>query len=135
MEVNLLNRPALNVVKASNALLPILVTFFLVFGCTNPSTRDIEKLHEVEKRFGDRYVIKFEGEFYVTVQPKVDPVPVESDVQEICKIFRFKDFNKREERNSSYVYFNAYDSKGRFLYQLYYDPQTKAFAKSKTPHY
>lgn len=127
-------RLVLSAAKGSRPLLALLAALLLVWGCTKPPSEDKERLREVEKRFGDRYTLKLEGEFNLNARLKKGAIALGTDAQEIYKIFRFKDFAKREERDSSYVYLNMYDAQGKFLYQFFYDPQTKTFQKGNAPY-
>jgi len=131
----ILGNHVLSAAKRRSAILLVLAALLLVWGCTGPSSEDREKLRELERRFGDRYTFKFETEFNLGAQLKKGAASSERDAEKIYKIFIFRDFEKGERRKTSYVYLNVYDENGAFLYQFFYDPQSKTFEKGKVPYY
>lgn len=113
----------------------ILVMALLLPGCARPSDQDQQQLSQLERRFGDRYTFKLEGEAYVHVVSKTGHQPLDEEAEEIYRRFAFTDFDKRVRRETGYVYFNFFAADGRFLYQLAYDPGTDKIERNSTPHY
>lgn len=73
-------------------------------------------------------------EFYLKATLR-SGIPVsEQDLIEIYKAFFFDETNARL-RNTTFVYLNFYDSRGKFEYQLAFDPKKNAFVKSRSEYY
>lgn len=125
---------AVNVRKAAPFI--AWVALASLFGCGGPSPDDQAKLVELEKRFGNHYEFSFQGDSYLLAKLKKGATNSDQETEEMYKLFLFQDFKKRERRSSSFVYLNIYDSKGNFLYQYFYDPQSQFFRKEeKVEHY
>jgi hypothetical protein len=127
----------LNVVKATKFFLLFVLLLSLSFGCYTPSREDRTKLKELETQFGDRYKFSLaKNGPYLYAKLKKGAVMRKDDDEAIYKLFRFKDFEKKEERESTYVYLNLYDAKGDFIHKIFYDPKTHEFKREyKREHY
>lgn len=136
--MNLLQKHAASSVVAklvSSTALVAAALLLILSGCAKPSEQDKQQMALLEQRFGDRYVFKFEGEFYVAALLKTGHDHSDHEAQEIVKTFEFVDFERKVRRDTTYIYFNFHDADGRFLYQLFHDPQKDRFEQSSTPHY
>jgi hypothetical protein len=127
----------LDVVKESKVFILFLVLSILSFSCYTPTDEDRAKLKELENQFGDRYKFSLDKNGpYLYAKLKKDAVIHKDDDEVIYKLFRFKNFEKKEERDSTYVYLNLYDAKGNFIHQIYYDPKIHEFRREyKREHY
>jgi hypothetical protein len=128
---------ALNVVNETKVFLLFVLLLSLNFSCYTPTAEDRSKLKELETKLGDRYRFSLDKNGpYLYARLKKGASMRKDDDETIYKIFRFKDFEKKEQRNSTYVYLNLYDSRGNFLHQIYYDTQTqKLWREYKREHY
>jgi hypothetical protein len=92
-------------------------------------------LKKVEKQYSHLYTFELRREFYLEASAKKDTYINFEELQEIYKLFGFKDGEGYTRRNTSYVYLNVYAYNGKFMYQIYYDPIKNKFIKGNTPHY
>jgi len=133
--MNLLNPHVSNVVKRSRNVIAAFFIVLLFLGCGSLSPEDKAALENLKNSFGSNYEFDLEGDFYLNVGVKKGFQFSEKDIENIYKSFFFKDFDRLERRNTSYVYLNLFGSNGVFLYQLAFDFKLKAFSKSHTPYY
>jgi hypothetical protein len=131
------SRTVLNAAKAIKIFLLVVLLVSLGFSCYKATEEDRVKLRELETKFGDRYQFSLDKNGpYLYAKLKNGAVMDKEDDEAIYKVFRFINFEKRQERDSTYVYLNLYDVKGSFLYQIYYDPQSHKFWREyKREHY
>jgi len=133
--MNHLNPHASNVVKASRNIIAVFFAFLFFLGCSSFSTEDKAALANLKNRFGSNYEFDLEGEFYLNVVVKKGFQYSEKDIENIYKSFFFKEADKFERRDTSYVYLNLFDSNGTFLYQFFFDFNDNNFVKNHSPHY
>lgn len=106
----------------------------LLSGCSPaPSETDIARLKLVEtKHPGFEFTLK--DEFYLKAKLRKEVPVSEDDLRDIYKMFFFDETNSRL-RNTTFVYLNFYDSKGKFQYQVAFDSKKNAFVKSQSEYY
>ena len=115
--------------------LVLLTVLSLDLSCRRSSKEEYAQLQELNRAFGDRFSFELDDRIYLYAkQTKPNPA-LENDAREIYKFFVFADFEKRQRRNTSVVYLNLYDQGGRFLFQIFYDPNRDRLEKEKTEHY
>jgi len=132
--MEILRRIASHVAKATKHFFLIIFLCSVFVGCAQPSNQDREALQMLTKKFGDRYNFKFDGEFWLVANAKKDVVILKGEDEEMYKIFFFENKDTMQERNTSYVYLDLYDSDGKFVCQLYFDPQVKSFRRNNKPY-
>lgn len=131
-----MNPGVLNVAKINRSLLLLLLLFSAA--CARPSKEDQAKMRELESIFGDEYVFKFEGEFYIAALAKKDKPPkeIDKDAEEIYEAFMFSNSNsKKFVRPTNYIYLNMFNKEGVFLFQLLYNRRLSKFSKGNRPYY
>lgn len=114
------------------------LNYFLLhfYSCSLPSKNDIEKLSLLNEKFGENYAFELKNEFYLKVQIIKDMEIDENELRVIYKIFFFDDLDgKIKKRNTSFVYLNCIDYKGKFQFQISYDFITNNFVKSYREYY
>ena len=123
-----------NAAKATRCFLLVVFLCSVIIGCAQPTDRDKEALQMLTKKFGERYNFKFDGEFWLIARAKKDVVILKGEDEEMYKVFFFENKDVTKKRNTSYVYLDLYDSGGKFVCQLFFDPQIKAFGRNNKPY-
>jgi len=94
---------------------------------------DMERLKALNEIYGEKYSFKLSGDFYLEVTSKGDVQVTEEELIGIYKLFFF-DSSKTKKRDTAFIYLNWYKRRGRFQYQIFYDPRTGQFKKSHASH-
>lgn len=115
--------------------LALVAASFVLFclACSKPSEMDLERLKMVDETYGQKYSFKLSGEFYLEVKSRRDVQVDEEELIEIYKLFFF-DSSKTRKRQTTFIYLNWYNHRGRFQYQIFYDPRKNEFKKSLQSH-
>ena len=132
--MGILKRIASHVAKATKYFFLIVFLCSVIVGCAQPSNQDKEALQMLIEKFGHRYNFKFDGEFWLVARAKKDVVILKGEDEEMYKFFFFENKDALKKRNTSYVYLDLYDASGKFVCQLYFDPQIKDFARNNKPY-
>jgi hypothetical protein len=132
--MEILKKIASNVAKATKYFFLVFFLCSIIIGCARPTNSDKEALQVLTGKFGERYDFKFDGEFWLIARAQKDVVIRKGEDEEMYKVFFFENKGLMKERNTSYVYLDLYDSDGKFVCQLYFDPQTKAFRRNNKPY-
>ncbi len=103
--------------------------------CSRATPEDIRRLDNMEKQYGDRFSFALEPEIYITVQCKKGSIPAEDELIKIYRTFFWDEQHNEKRDDSSFVYMNVYDAKGRFQYQLFYEANKGKFGKNSADHY
>ena len=106
----------------------------LYLGCSNPSESDLQKLQTLREIYGKNYSFSLSDDFYLEVKSRKNAQTEENQLISIYKVFFF-DASGTRERDTTFIYLNWYNHRGRFQYQIFYDPSAKEFRKSKASHY
>jgi len=108
--------------------------FLLNMGCSNPTEMDLQRLRVLEEIYGEYYSFDLSGEFYLEVKSRKNMEEgKEDELFDIYKLFFF-DESRMKRRDTTFYYLNWYNHRGRFQYQIFYDPKEKEFKKSKASH-
>jgi hypothetical protein len=103
-------------------------------GChREPSASDEERLGVLKREFGSRYGFALDGDLYVRVVARDTVTSSPSEVERIYRTF-MSDSNGGK-RNTTFVYFNVYDSTEQFQYQLAFDPLRARFVIGNAEYY
>jgi hypothetical protein len=106
-----------------------------VASCHYATQEDVRRLGELRDRYGERFNFALESEIYLRVRCKSPVAPSEKEVIGIYKIFFWNEQANGIRSDSSFVYLNLYDNRGKFLYQLAYDRNKGEFIKGRVDHY
>jgi hypothetical protein len=110
----------------------VLMGSVVAAGCGTLSSGDAERLAQVQERYAARYEFSVEDELYLQVRARRGVRVDSADAEHIFRDF----FSVPESRQkSSIVYLNFYDDRGRFLYQLAYDPIAHRVIRGRTEAY
>jgi hypothetical protein len=113
----------------------VALALMLSVGCTaTPSSTDREKLAILQQEYGQKFDFAFDGDLYLRAASSDTAAPSQSEIQSIYRRFMFDDSGARR-RSTTFVYVNAYNARGEFLYQIAFDSTTKDFVISKREHY
>lgn len=85
------------------------------------------------REFGSSYDFALDGELYVRVVARDTATGSRSDVERMYRTFT-SDSNG-SQRNTTFVYFNVYDSPDKFRYQLAFDRTRGRFVVSNAEYY
>lgn len=111
-----------------------LLLFALLLNCAaclpspDPTPEDQAALEQLQKQFGERYTFAFQYDVYVRVRARVADAPTREEATQIARVFSFDEEGRpRDYPRSHIAYFNFYNRGGRFLFQVYWDPQNSRF--------
>ncbi len=122
----------LSVVRV-RAIFCIMVLF--LFCCHSPGRDDCALLEKLNSDYSGRYLIEIVDSLYLSVRAEKGYHLDEVDLINIYKSMVFRDFAKKERRDTPIVYLNAYNAKGHFVVQFYFDRDMKVFVKSSADYY
>lgn len=98
--------------------------------CDYATPDDKEALRKVQQQWGRKYEFKLSSEIYWSAQAKPDVTVDEAELRAALSAF-----GAHKRPSSPFVYLNAYDSTGRFVFQLYYDSNGDIAKEMKSEHY
>ncbi len=124
--------PALNAVQDSVIVCIMAISLFC---CHSPGRDDLALLQKLNSDYSGRYLIEIDDSSYLSVMAVKSHTIDEVDLLQIYKTMVFSDFTKRERRKTPIVYLNAYNAKGHFVVQLYFDKNADVFVKSNANYY
>jgi transposase len=111
----------------------IILTSVLI-GCINRANQeDRELIKKLESDYYGKYEFKLHYELYFDVIMKDRFINDEDEIKNIFKTFFL--LENGGERKTDFFYLNLYDNKRKFLYQLYYDRDSKEIEKGYAEAY
>ena len=109
-------------------------SLLLFLACSNPSDADLQRLKVLNEIYGQKYSFELSIDAYLEVESRGREHVSEEELIRIYKLFFF-DESGMTERETTFIYLNWYDWRGKFQYQIFYDPREGEFKKSKQDHY
>lgn len=98
-----------------------------------PPAGDLSALAQVQEQFGHKFQFRLEDELYLRARMRYGTSVAQNEVEAVYRAFFFDADGQRRE--TTYVYLNIYNPKGRFIRQLAYDPTRRRIMYGETEHY
>lgn len=98
-----------------------------------PSEADQRALTVVQESVKQQLRLELEDELYVRARLLSNASVTSGELDRVYRGFFFHPDGRR--RTTEYVYLNVYDSEGKFIIQLAYDPRVDKLIRSSTERY
>jgi hypothetical protein len=106
-----------------------------LWACADGSTlADRARLEQVRGEFASEFEFRPSADVYLDARHLQPGCPTVDRGKAVYRAFWFNEDGTRRG-NSSYVYLNLQDSKGRFCFQLYWSPEIGRLEKSEKAYY
>lgn len=102
-------------------------------GAGHLSDADLAGIERLRMRFGQRYEFKVD-DLYLCARRTQSGHPTRKEAEALFQTF-WMNAAVVPRTDGSVVYLNVYDSSGRFSFQLFWDPGTRAIRESLSEHY